>query len=142
MWDLNTVEVGPEQGCLRSLTSFRTSFTTLAGTLTRLPTVNWQLASTATRHMKPVKQRPTSRMMKCTVKSPSKIGDKRVQNPHPITENPAKHVSHENCEIQKEVKNGPKKRDRKRGLKSHPSAQMTSSSILWLTSISTTSSIS
>jgi hypothetical protein len=33
---------------------------------------------------------------------------KGVQNPHPITQNPVKHVSHETREGQKEVKSGPK----------------------------------
>ena len=34
-----------------------------------------------------------------------KTGLKVVQNPHPITENPVKHVSHEKRGVQKEVKN-------------------------------------
>jgi hypothetical protein len=70
---------------------------------------------------------------------------KRSKNPLPKTKSPVKQANPRLRIDQKGCKNGPQKRNQnctlKSTLKSHPSAQMTSSSILQFTTISNTSSI-
>jgi hypothetical protein len=89
--------------------------------------------------MKPVKQPRPKKVQKYGQMYVPKEVPKRSKNPLSKTKSPVKQANRAQRFGQKGCKNGPQKRNQnsaqKWDSKSHPSAQMTSSSILWLTAI-------